>query len=243
MASLSGALVLFLGAIPKVIGFAIILIVGWLVAGVLARGLAALLRRANFNGLAERSGFSGFVRSAGIGTDPSGAIAVTAKWFVRLITLIVAFDALGLPAVSQVLQQLLLWLPNVVVALVILVIAGLVANALAGVVRGATATAGFRSPDRLATVARAAVWGFGIIVAVNQLGIASTLLNTLFMAVVGAVALAAGLAFGLGGQDTAGQVVRNWYEQRRLAGSKFETAADAAAAEARHEIERRRPAA
>ncbi len=66
----------------------------------------------------------------GVQTDPSGVMAAIAKWFVRLITLIVAFDALGLPAVSQVLHQLLLWLPNLVVALVVLVIAGLAANAI-----------------------------------------------------------------------------------------------------------------
>ena len=94
----------------------------------------------NFNGLATRSGFSGFVRKTGVDTDPSGVIAATAKWFVRLIALIVAFDALGLPAVSQ---GLLLWLPNLVVAMVILVIAGLATKTLTAIVRGATDEAGF----------------------------------------------------------------------------------------------------
>ena len=125
---------------------------------------------------------------------------LTAKWFIRLITLVVAFDALGLPAVSDVLRQLLLWIPNVVVGILVLVIGGLAANALSNLVRGATAHAGLGNPNLLANIAKIAVWGFAIVVAVNQIGIAQTLVNTLFMAVVGAIALALGLAFGLGGR-------------------------------------------
>ena len=173
----------------------------------------------------------------GIRTDASGAIATVAKWFVRLIVLVVAFDALGLPAVSQVLQSLLLWLANLVVAIVALVIGGLAANALASLVRGAAAESGFTNADLLATIARVAVWAFAIVVAVNQLGIATELVNTLFMATVGAVALAAGLAFGLGGRDTAGQIVASWYARSRRAAPKLERAADAVGRRARVETE------
>jgi hypothetical protein len=164
----------------------------------------------------------------GIRSDASGLIADITKWFVRLITLVVAFDALGLPAVSQVLQQLLLWLPNLVVALVILVLAGLAANAVSSLVRGATAEAGFGNPNLLANVARFAIWTFAIVVAVNQLGIATTLVNTLFMATVGAVALALGLAFGLGGRETAGLIVAGWYRRGQEAAPKLAQAAEAA---------------
>src|SRR6476660_328024 len=136
MTSLAAALALFLGAIPKVIGFLIILIIGWIIATPLAGAVAALLRAVRFNDLAKRSGFSDFVHKMGVQTDSAGVLAALAKWFVRLIVLVVAFDALGLPAVSQVLQQLLLWLPNLVVAMVMLVIAGLAANAVHALVRG-----------------------------------------------------------------------------------------------------------
>src|SRR3982751_23649 len=199
LTSLAAALAMFLGAIPKVIGFLVILIIGWIVASALAGAVAALLRAVKFTELAERSGLAGFVQKMGLHTDSAGVIALIAKWFVRLIVLVVAFDALGLPAVSQVLQQLLLWLPNLVVAMVVLVLAGLAANAIHALVRGATAQAGLGNPDLLANIARGAVWAFAIVIAVNQLGIATTLVNTLFMATVGSVALALGLAFGLGG--------------------------------------------
>ena len=228
LTSFSAALAMFLSAIPRLIAFAVILIVGWIVASLIAKGVAALLRAVRFNDLAYRSGFAGFVQSMGVHTDSAGLIANIAKWFVRLIALVVAFDALGLPAVSQVLQQLLLWLPNLVVALVILVLAGLAANAVSSVVRGATAEAGFSNPNMLATVAKAAIWTFAIVVAINQLGIATTLVNTLFMGFVGALALAAGLAFGLGGRDTAARIVGNWYAQSSGMSDKLARAADAA---------------
>jgi hypothetical protein len=230
MTSIAAALAMFLGAIPKILGFAVILIVGWIVASLIATAVAALLRAVKFNDLAQRSGFSSFVQKTGIRTDAAGALATIAKWFVRLIILVVAFDALGLPAVSQVLQQLLLWIPNLVVALVVLVLAGLAANAVHALVRGATALADLGNPDLLANVARGAVWAFAIVIAVNQLGIATTLVNTLFMATVGAVALATGLAFGLGGRETAGKIVAGWYERGQQVAPRLAQATEAAGA-------------
>jgi hypothetical protein len=224
-ASLAGALAMFLAAIPKIIGFLVIIIIGWIIASVVSKIVATLLRTVQFNELARRSGFADFVDNMGVRTDSSGFIALVTKWFVRLIVLVAAFDALGLPAVSDVLRQLLLWLPNLVVALVVLVIGGLAAGALSGVVRGAAARADLGNPDLLANIARIAVWAFAIVVAVNQIGIAQTLVNTLFTATVGAVALALGLAFGLGGRDTAGEIVRNWYQRGKQAAPKIREAA------------------
>src|SRR5687768_11135985 len=225
-ASLATALGLFLGAIPRVIGFLVILIIGWIISGLLAAGVAALLRAVRFNVLAQNAGLQGFINNMGLRTDASGLLANIVKWFVRLIVLVVAFDALGLPAVSEVFQQFLLWIPNLVVAVVVLVIAGLAANALANLIRGATTQAGFDNPDTLATIARVAVWAFGIVVAVNQIGVAQELVNTLFMGFVGALALAAGLAFGLGGRETAAQILQGWYRQGQEARPKLERAAD-----------------
>jgi hypothetical protein len=207
-ASVSGALALFLASIPKVIAFVVIVAIGWALAGLAVRGVEAVLRRVRFNDLAHRSGLGGFVDSTGVNTDATGFTGLVVKWFIRLITLVVAFDALGLPAVSEVLRQLLLWLPNLVVALVVLVIGGLAANAASGLARASAARADFGNAEVLAGVARYSVWAFAIVVAVNQIGIASDLVNTLFTAVVAGLALALGLAFGLGGRDTAAEIVR-----------------------------------
>jgi mechanosensitive ion channel-like protein len=228
MSSVAAALALLLAGIPKIIGFLVILIIGWLIASAIAAAVAALLRAVRFNDLAQRAGLSGFVHNMGVKTDAAGFLANIAKWFIRLIVLVTAFDALGLPAVSEVLQQLLLWLPNLVVALVVLVIGGLAANALASLVRGATAESGLGNPDLLATIARVAVWAFAIVIAVNQIGIATALVNTLFMATVGAIALALGLSFGLGGRETAAEIVRGWYARGQQAAPKMAQAAQAA---------------
>jgi hypothetical protein len=229
MTSLAGAMAMFFAALPKVLGFAVILVVGWFIASLIAKGAASVLRAVNFNELAQRSGFGAFVRNIGVQTDPAGFLALIAKWFIRLIVLVVAFDALGLPAVSDVLRQLLLWLPNLAVALVVLVIGGLLANAAAGLVRGATASAGFRHSDLIANVARAAVWVFAIIVAVNQVGVAEELVNTLFMGAVALAVLALGLAFGLGGRDVANDLLRRWYAEGQANAGKVREAAERAA--------------
>jgi hypothetical protein len=227
-ASLAGALNTFLSAIPRIIGFAVVLIVGWVISSLFARGVEALLRAVRFNELARRSGFADFVQKMGVRDDSAGVIASIAKWCVRLITLVVAFDTLGLPAVSNVLNQLLLWLPNLIVALVVLVIGGLAANALSRLVRGATAEAGFSNPEMMETVTRVAVWGFAIVVAITQLGIATTLINTILIGLIGGVALAFGLAFGLGGRDRAAQILDTVGRKAQRIGPKLERAADSA---------------
>ncbi len=232
MTSLAAAMALFFSAIPKVLGFVVIVIVGWLLASLVEKGVAAILRTIKFNDLARRSGLADFVDKMGTNTDSAGLLAAVVKWFIRLIALVVAFDALGLPAVSDVLRQLLLWLPNVVVALVVLVIGGLLASALSNVVRGAAAKSALGDPDMLGKVAAALVWAFAIVVAVNQIGIATALVNTLFMAVVGAIALALGLAFGLGGRDTASEIVRKWYQRGRENSDRIADAASHAASAA-----------
>ncbi|MDM0032245.1 small-conductance mechanosensitive ion channel [Variovorax sp. J22P271] len=235
MASLAGALALFFAAIPRVLGFAVIIVLGWIVASLLEKLIRGLLHAVKFEMLAREAGFAGFVQRMGMQTDSSGFLALISKWFIRLIVMVVAFDALGLPAVSSVLRQLLLWLPNLVVALVVLVIGGLLANAASSLVRGATSEAGFDNPDTLAKVASIAIWCFAIVIAVNQIGIAETLVNTLFMVVVGSAGLAAAIAFGWGGHGVAEEIVRKWYRRGEDAGPKIATAADQASSSIRSE--------
>ena len=229
MASLSTTFALLFSAIPRILGFVVILIIGWIIASVIEKALASLLRAVRFDGLSERAGLAGFLQKTGSKQDASGIIASIAKWFVRLITLMVAFDALGLPAVSEVLRQLLMWLPNLVVALVALVIGGIAANALSDLVRSAAVKGELQNPAFLAAVARNAVWVFAIVVAINQIGIAATLVNIFFIGIVGALALALGLSFGLGGRDTAGTIIRRWHSRQQSPTGRLERTIDEAA--------------
>lgn len=226
LTSITNALMVFMAAIPKIVAFILILVIGWFIASLIAKGVAALLRKVKFNELAERAGIAGFMQNTG--ADSAGFLAGIVKWFIRLITLVVAFDALGLPAVSDFVQQVLLWIPNLIVAIVVLVIGGLAAKALSGLVKGTAEKAGIGNPEVLATIASVGVWGFAIIIAVNQLGIGATLVNTLFMATVGALALAIGLAFGLGGKETASKMVAEWYSKGKEAAPKVAAVGEAA---------------
>ncbi|GAB3415620.1 hypothetical protein GCM10027318_32300 [Massilia agilis] len=226
MASLSAAMSLLFAAVPRIIGFLIILGIGWLIASLIEKAIVALLRAVHFDGFADRAGMGPMAQA--LKRSPSGVLAGIAKWFVRLIALVVAFDALGVPAVSQVLHQLLMWLPNLAVAVIVLVIGGMAANAVSGIVRETAAKARLERPELVATAARWAVWGFAILVAVYQIGVASTLVDILFMALVGAIALAIGLSFGLGARDTAGTIVRNFYERNQGATGRVRQSISAA---------------
>jgi len=213
IASFRDAFSMILSAIPRILGFIVIVAIGWFVSSVLARGVMGLLRAIRFDELMQRSGLADFMNKMGTGLDSAGVIAGLVKWIVRIVVLLVAFDVLGLPAVSDVMRQLLLWLPNLVVAIFVLFIGGIAARALGNIVRGATAEAGFVNPETLSNVVRTTVWSFAIVVAINQLGIATNLITTLFTGFVAALAIALGLAFGLGGRDLAARSLENWYDQ------------------------------
>ena len=139
----------------------------------------------------------------GIRMDPAGVLGKVVYWFILLIFLIPAADALGLPAVSNILNTLVAYIPNVFVAILVLFLGTLAATFVADLVRGAVASANIGNPGIFAGIARWAIIGFAALVALEQLQITPSLINELFGAVVAAVAIAFGLAFGLGGQDAA----------------------------------------
>src|SRR5881296_3045522 len=209
VASLYGILGMLVRGLVNLIIFLLIIVVGWFVSSLVAKAIVAVLRKVRFNELMDRLGLGGSTQRMGAETDAAQVAGDVTKWLIRVVVLVVAFAAFGIPAFSVVLSQLLLWLPSLAVAIVVLIVGGWGTNGVAGLVR--SATAGFKNPEALANVARGAVWAFAIVIAVNQVGIASTLVNTLFMGFVGAVALAAGLAFGIGGKELAGQLLEKWY--------------------------------
>src|SRR6266852_9353652 len=143
MASVRDAFSMILSAIPRILGFIIIVAIGWFVSSILARAVMGLLKAIRFDELMQKSGLADFMNKMGTGTDSAGIIAGLVKWLVRIMVLLVAFDVLGLPAVSDVMRQLLLWLPNLVVAIFVLIVGGMVARALGNIVGGASSGAGF----------------------------------------------------------------------------------------------------
>ena len=211
----------------KFLGFLLIILVGWILSAWIGRAVAALLRKVRFNDFADRTGLGKVISRMGVQQDASGLLAEVVKWLIRVVVLVIAFAALQLPALSVALNRFILWLPNLVIALAVLLIGGLGANALAELVRAITADAGFRNPDTLANVTRVSIWVFAIVIAVNQVGIGEALVNTLLIAVVSAVALAVGLAFGLGGRDLARDRLQQWYAEGQKSRGRARAAVDA----------------
>lgn len=204
--ALSNSVNLILTFIPRVIGFLVILIVGLIIATLVAKAFTFLLRKVGFDRLSKRIGLSRFEQRMGVSLDPAGVLGKIVYWFIVLVFLIPAADALGLPAVSNILNTFVAYIPNVFVAILVLFLGTLAATFVADLVRGATATANVGNPNIFAAIARWAIIGFSALVALEQLQIAPFLINELFGAIVLAAAVAFGLAFGLGGQDSA----RRW---------------------------------
>lgn len=204
--ALSNAVNLILTFIPRLIGFLVILIVGLIIAALVARAVTFLLRKVGFDRMADRIGLTRFEQRMGVRMDTAGILGKIVYWFILLIFLVPAADALGVPAVSNILNTLVAYIPNVFVAILILFLGTLAATVVADLVRGAVASANIGNPNIFARIARWAIIGFAGLVALEQLKITPDLLNELFGAIVAALAIAFGLAFGLGGQEAA----RRW---------------------------------
>ena len=204
--ALSNAVNLILTFIPRLIGFLVILIVGLIIAALVARAVTFLLRKVGFDRMADRIGLTRFEQRMGVRMDTAGILGKIVYWFIVLIFLVPAADALGVPAVSNILNTLVAYIPNVFVAILILFLGTLAATVVADLVRGTVASANIGNPNIFAGIARWAIIGFAGLVALEQLKITPDLLNELFGAIVAALAIAFGLAFGLGGQESA----RRW---------------------------------
>jgi hypothetical protein len=237
--ALSNALNTFLAAIPQVIGALVIVIIGWLIAGALSRLTTEVLRRAGADRLfAEHGGDVYGARSAQF--KPSVVAGELVKWLVRIVFLVAAANVLGLTQVSELLNQVLLWIPNLIVAAIILLLAPLLARFVRGAIEVGAGQMGFTNAPLLGRIAEIAIVAFAVVIAINQIGIAATLVNTLFIGVVGALALAFGLAFGLGGRDVAAQLTQSWYESSQETAARMRSRADTGRERARTDAERAR---
>jgi small-conductance mechanosensitive channel len=205
---LQDALSAFLGYIPQLIGALIILLVGYIIAKALQAIVGRVLEGIGFDRWMERGGIKQFFDRADTEHTPHSILGRLVFWFVFIIAITMAADALGIPQVSAVLAQLIAYIPSIIAAILILILAALLANFLSSIVRGATGS------DILASVARYAIIVYAVFAAVTQLGIAVELTAPTFLIVLGAVALAAAIAFGLGSREVAQDIIEKAYNRR-----------------------------
>ena len=197
----------FFAFIPQLIGAIVILVVGYIVAKILQAVVARVLKAVGFDGWMERGGIKQFFDRAQTRETPATVLGKLVFWFVFIITITMAADAMGIQQVSQVLAQLIAYIPSIIAAILILILAALLANFLSGIVRGTT------DNDILANIARYAIIVYAVFAALTELGIAVQLTAPTFLIVLGAVALAAAIAFGWGGRDVAKDIIERYYDR------------------------------
>lgn len=199
----------FLIFLPNLIGALLILIIGWIIAAGLDRLVTQILKQIKLDTALNKVGVRNFFRKAGVDFETSDFIGGLVRWTIILVAFLAAADILGLAKVTDFLNEILGYIPNIFVAVAILLIGMLAANFFAHVVRGAVGIAKIRSANFLASITKWVIWIFTILVALNQLGVASMIINYLMMAIFFGLALAGGLAFGLGGQKAATEALEN----------------------------------
>ncbi len=193
---------------PKLIGALLILFVGWFVARIIRTGFEKLFQRVGLDRLLERAGLSGTLRNAGY--TASDLVARIVYWIALLVVFLLAAEALGVQTLTDLLSGLISYLPLVIVAMVIVVIAAALGSFVADVVRP------WANQQGVGWLAAAVRWGliiFGVFAALNTLNVAEDIVNTLFIAVLASAGVAFAVAFGVGGIKTAER-----YWQRMLPG-------------------------
>lgn len=194
--------------VPNLVVAIVILILGWLIGALLGRAVWQVFRSLKVDDALRRAGFESFLRRGGLSLDSGAFIGGLVKWFVIVVFLVAAFDVLGLAQVNLFLQEVVLaYLPRVLVAALVLLVAGVIGDVTQRVVVAAAKTADVRSAHFAGSLAKWAIWVFAILVALSQLGIAAAFSQTLFTGIVIAVSLALGLSFGLGGQEAAARFI------------------------------------
>lgn len=207
----------FISFIPGLIGAIILFILGWIVGSAIGKLVAQLVAILKVDKLFDSAGATDFMNRAGIRLNVSGFIGGIVKWFIIIVFLMAALQIVGLTQVNDFLREAVLYyLPKVIIAALVLVIATILADAMRKVVRASAQAANIRSAKMLGSITVYAIWGFALIIALSELGIATAFMQILFTGFIAALAIALGLSFGLGGKEAAARVIENVREDMSL---------------------------
>lgn len=211
--SLMGGLQALIGFLPTLIGALVILLVGYIIAKVLQKVIQTVLQKAGVDRKMRDTQVGDWLDRLGPKGTPSMLTGRVVFWLVFLFALVTAIGALGITAVSTFMNQVLAYIPNVIAAIAIFVIAGLVAGGVSSLARR---TMGDTVTGRIvSTAGPTLVLGIGVFMILTQLGIAPEIVQITYTALMGALALGLALAFGLGGRDLAAEMLRSGYNKAR----------------------------
>jgi len=195
------------------LGAVIVFIIGWIIASILGKITAQIVRALRVDSALERIGFKEALSKADLDLDSGRFVGEIVKWFFIIAFLMATTEILNLEEVTIFLRSVLLYVPKLIVAVLILLAAVLLANLLQRLVRASVGAAGLKGGRMLGAVTKWVILIFAILAALLQLGIVPSLIQTLFTGLIAAISLGVGLAFGLGGKDTAGQILSNFRKE------------------------------
>ena len=200
----------------------LVFILGYLIAAGIGRAIAEILKSIKFNSLFEKEGWSKALQKANVQVNPSEFIGAIFKWTFVILSLLLAVDILQLNGFSAVLMQVINYLPNVIVAVLIFVVVVIISDIVEKVVRVGVEKMKVEHGYLAASIVRWTIWIFAVFLILDQLLPNSSLIKTLYMAIiwgiVGAIAGGVALAIGLGGKDTAAEIIRD--VKRKIDSSK-----------------------
>jgi len=199
----------FLHLLPKIIGAIIVFLIGWFIAVGIGKLVTEILKRLKFNRIFEKGVWKEALEKAEFKVDASGFIGAICKWVLVIVFLLAAVEILGLVQFADFLTKVLSYLPNVVVAALIFVVAVIIADIVEKLVRAAVEGAKVGYGHIVGVIVRWSIWIFAILAILIQLKIAPTLIQVLFSGFVALVAIAGGIAFGLGGKEVAAELLQD----------------------------------
>ncbi len=193
---------------PKFIIAIVFFIVGWVLGSLIAKALEQVFNALKIDSLFKSIGAAEFFRKAGMTLNTGYFVGQVVKWFVIIVFLLPSLNLVGLNDIASFLQfSVLGFLPRVIVAAFILIIATIVADGLSAAVVASAKSMNLHSAHMLGTVVKYAVWVFAFIIALGQLGVAEYYMSVLFTGIIAMLALGGALAFGLGGKEAAAHFI------------------------------------
>jgi len=199
--SLETAFSSLFNAVPTILGTLIVLLIFWIISGILGKLVTTILQKLRIDSVPARIGAEKYLQQAGMNLTVSSTIGTFVKWFIRIMGLTAFCSTLGLVAVSAFLNQVLAYLPNILVAVIILLIGSLIAQFAGKLAAGAARTAKFSAATLIGSLVQYAILFFIGLIVLEQLGIGSGIVFGLWAAVSGAITLALAIAVGFGGRD------------------------------------------
>lgn len=193
--------------LPDLLGAIIVLIIGWIIADLIAWAIDRLLRVIRLPELFKSARIEELVSRAGSKLDTTALIASLVKWVLLLVTFVAAANILHLDTVQTFLNNILAYVPNAIAAGAIILIGTIFANFISALIRGALAAGNLSFVELVSSSAKYAILVFAFLAALSQLGIAENFLQALFTGFIAFLAIAGGLAFGLGGQSAAKDLI------------------------------------